>query len=450
MCGRTACTLAPSTVEAACRNLPVKGVKTTGDTDRYRQSHNTTPHQTTPVLVKQGDELVVHYMRWGLVPSWHKGTAKDFKMNMVNARKEGLGNISSFRKPLEHGQRCVVIAEGFYEWQHTEDGKKQPYYVFFSSDTATPPALAVKAEEGKPDASSTATISGRAPETATSRTLGGKQQRPLLAFAALYDVHQPPRKKQQPQQPQQPQLGRKMMTLHGAVKKEEEEDGEEGHGEKKGSGVGAGGRVKEEVGGGHAHASSPPSELREEKPLYTYSIITVPASNDLRWLHDRMPAVLPTQEAMMAWLDTKSTPLLKALQLLVPYEGLQYYPVSSKVGNIRNTGEECRRRIQLVDKTKPKQNALTRWLVPRKKEAKKSKEPKRATSGHDGDNHDDDGADAHVHLSKAAKLGHKPPPPPPPMTTTTAAAAAAATAASSTSKTGDDDDDDDDAVVIID
>ena len=65
--------------------------------------------------------------------------------------------------------------------------------------------------------------------------------------------------------------------------------------------------------------------------LGTYTIITVPASSDLAWLHDRMPAVLPTREAVMAWLDVQHTPLMSALKLLQPYEGLGFYPVSSRV-----------------------------------------------------------------------------------------------------------------------
>ena len=94
------------------------------------------------MLMMQGGDIVVNYMRWGLVPAWHKGDARSFKMSMINARKETLGEKASFRRPLEHGQRCVVLAEGFYEWETSNDGKtKQPHYVFFPPGTKDPPPL---------------------------------------------------------------------------------------------------------------------------------------------------------------------------------------------------------------------------------------------------------------------------------------------------------------------
>lgn len=52
-------------------------------------------------------------MRWGLIPSWHRGDPKEFTYNMSNARSDTLLDKRSFKSPLEKGNRCVVLAEGY-------------------------------------------------------------------------------------------------------------------------------------------------------------------------------------------------------------------------------------------------------------------------------------------------------------------------------------------------
>ncbi|BAY43445.1 hypothetical protein SAMD00079811_10250 [Scytonema sp. HK-05] len=63
-------------------------------------------------------------LRWGLIPSW----AKDLGMGakLINARAETAAEKPAFRSAFKH-RRCLVVADGFYEWQ-TKEGKKQPYY----------------------------------------------------------------------------------------------------------------------------------------------------------------------------------------------------------------------------------------------------------------------------------------------------------------------------------
>jgi putative SOS response-associated peptidase YedK len=65
--------------------------------------------------------------RWGLVPSW----AKDIKIGskLINARSESILEKPSFRKAAVK-RRAIVPAEGYYEWQKTEDGKKIPNYLY--------------------------------------------------------------------------------------------------------------------------------------------------------------------------------------------------------------------------------------------------------------------------------------------------------------------------------
>lgn len=64
-------------------------------------------------------------LRWGLVPSW----SRDPKMGarLINARSETAADKPAFRAAMRR-RRCLVPADGFYEWQAT-DGAKQPYFV---------------------------------------------------------------------------------------------------------------------------------------------------------------------------------------------------------------------------------------------------------------------------------------------------------------------------------
>jgi putative SOS response-associated peptidase YedK len=70
-----------------------------------------------------GRELV--RLRWGLIPSW----ADDPKIGyrLINARAETAADKPAFRSAFRH-RRCLVPADGFYEWRPV-NGKKQPYYI---------------------------------------------------------------------------------------------------------------------------------------------------------------------------------------------------------------------------------------------------------------------------------------------------------------------------------
>jgi putative SOS response-associated peptidase YedK len=84
-----------------------------------RPRYNLAPSDEAPVIVK-GEEKLVRMMRWGLVPSWAKDPSVGCKM--INARAETLAERASFRKPLERS-RCLVPADGFYEWPKREKGQ---------------------------------------------------------------------------------------------------------------------------------------------------------------------------------------------------------------------------------------------------------------------------------------------------------------------------------------
>lgn len=65
------------------------------------------------------------YMRWGLIPSWAKEAS--IGARMINARGETLAEKPSFRRALQK-RRCLVLADGFYEWK-TAGKNKTPFYL---------------------------------------------------------------------------------------------------------------------------------------------------------------------------------------------------------------------------------------------------------------------------------------------------------------------------------
>jgi putative SOS response-associated peptidase YedK len=76
-------------------------------------------------VVPGGQERELVELRWGLIPSW----ADDPKIGyrMINARSETAATKPSFRSAFKV-RRCLVVADGYYEWQK-RDGAKQPFYI---------------------------------------------------------------------------------------------------------------------------------------------------------------------------------------------------------------------------------------------------------------------------------------------------------------------------------
>ena len=82
-------------------------------------NYNVAPTQQGVVITNRAPDKLALF-RWGLVPFW----AKDLKIGarMINARREGIADKPSFRKPIRE-KRCLVLADSFYEWQRHKDGK---------------------------------------------------------------------------------------------------------------------------------------------------------------------------------------------------------------------------------------------------------------------------------------------------------------------------------------
>jgi putative SOS response-associated peptidase YedK len=92
---------------------------------RLEPRYNVAPTQSAGVVrvsAEGGREFAA--LRWGLIPGWAKDPAIGNKL--CNARAETVAEKPSFRDSLK-GRRCVVPADGYYEWKR-EGARKQPYY----------------------------------------------------------------------------------------------------------------------------------------------------------------------------------------------------------------------------------------------------------------------------------------------------------------------------------
>jgi len=96
---------------------------------QFPPSYNVAPTQDVPVVrMTKAGERVGALMHWGLIPYWAKGVPP--KYSTINATVEKLAEAATWRDPWKRGQRCIMPALGFYEWQLLPDGKnKQPYYI---------------------------------------------------------------------------------------------------------------------------------------------------------------------------------------------------------------------------------------------------------------------------------------------------------------------------------
>uniref|UniRef100_A0A914W047 Abasic site processing protein HMCES n=1 Tax=Plectus sambesii TaxID=2011161 RepID=A0A914W047_9BILA len=282
MCGRTACGLEPEQLCHACQRRtkenggvsdavwrdhpPLYQVRSTA----FVANYNLCPMQFGPVLVS-GDQpclrqktseiepcssadRVVMPMMWGIVPGYCTNkTLADLKLKPINARIEGLlGGKSNgpFSNALNKKQRCVVVADGFYEWKGE---KPKVPYLFYPKQNCS-----VKLWE---------------PEGETVDDDGKWTGRQLLKMAGIFDC----------------------TLLAG-----------------------------------------------EERSLFSYAVVTVASADWFKNTHERMPAILDTDEAVDRWLDINVSSA-DALRLLKPYQvELGSHQVDRKfVSDVRCHSNDC-------------------------------------------------------------------------------------------------------------
>ena len=88
--------------------------------------YNIAPTDSIDVVMPSKDGPVLVPMRWGLIPSWWKKTAKEVP-STFNARAESVAEKPMFRSAFKHN-RCIIPASGYFEWMKMPDGK-QPYFI---------------------------------------------------------------------------------------------------------------------------------------------------------------------------------------------------------------------------------------------------------------------------------------------------------------------------------
>lgn len=122
MCGRYSLV---ATVDKIEKQLGIKLKSTIPLVNNY----NIAPVQHGAIITNDAPNQVQSF-RWGLVPHWAKASNKSGAL--INARSEGIDQKPSFRTPIRK-QRCLVLADSFYEWKKS-GGQKYPYRIMLKSE----------------------------------------------------------------------------------------------------------------------------------------------------------------------------------------------------------------------------------------------------------------------------------------------------------------------------
>ena len=119
MCGRyTLATPNPADVRS---RFPI------GESIEIRRRFNVAPgDEVLAVTTDREGNPRGELLRWGLVPSWSK--TPDTGLKMINARVETVAERAAFRRAFER-YRCLIVADGFYEWRRQPVGPKQAFHI---------------------------------------------------------------------------------------------------------------------------------------------------------------------------------------------------------------------------------------------------------------------------------------------------------------------------------
>jgi putative SOS response-associated peptidase YedK len=121
MCGRFTLHSSPEDLQLALQGFAFP--------DEIEPHYNIAPSLNVLYIPNDGARTADH-ARWGLVPFWAK--APKIGNRMVNARAETLGTKPAFRDAYRH-KRCLIIADGFFEWKKEDTKTKTPTYITMKS-----------------------------------------------------------------------------------------------------------------------------------------------------------------------------------------------------------------------------------------------------------------------------------------------------------------------------
>jgi len=123
MCGRY--TITPSRQELEAGFSEIKDLPQ----DRiFAERFNVAPTQEVVALTRPdaNGPRTAELLRWGLIPKWAKGP--DDGVKMINARSETVSEKPSYKGLVAKSSgRCLILADGFYEWEAVAGGPKQPW-----------------------------------------------------------------------------------------------------------------------------------------------------------------------------------------------------------------------------------------------------------------------------------------------------------------------------------
>ena len=114
--------------------MPVDGIRELFKVEAKQNipaRYNVAPGQDISAVVnlKNGNRALSKF-NWGLLPSWAKN--KKASPRMINARAETIKSKPYFRDAFQN-RRCLILADGFYEWKKVRSNVKQPYYIRLNS-----------------------------------------------------------------------------------------------------------------------------------------------------------------------------------------------------------------------------------------------------------------------------------------------------------------------------
>ena len=121
MCGRfTNTTTDPKKLQ---ESFDLKEIRT----EQLHPRYNIAPTQPISTIVANAEgERFLGHMRWGFIPAWHQDPTK--LGGHINARSETAADKPTFRSAFKN-RRCLIVADGFYEWQVHSDTSKTPMYI---------------------------------------------------------------------------------------------------------------------------------------------------------------------------------------------------------------------------------------------------------------------------------------------------------------------------------